>query len=264
MMRSLASFQKRTFRRQRKRWRNFLLGTTAVIFVGFIVFLLFFSDIFVIKNIKISESRFVDTVQLSNSIVQFLSHSKILGLLNIRNNLLFLNRNSLRNLIFQYSAIGDFDISKNFKNREVSVFLKERLINGILCQENPVITCYYFDTDGTVFATAPQSEGNLIFLIKDSSGRLYSLGDKILASELFNELLKIKNLVAERFKLDFIRIGKDDLEFKIVNGSFIYLNPSDLFRSFLAIQNLLNSDFNFKNLEYLDLRYLPNIYYKYH
>jgi len=40
------------------------------------------------------------------------------------------------------------------------------------------------------------------------------------------------------------------------------LNPEDLIRTKAAVQNLLQSDFNFGSLEYLDLRYLPNIYWK--
>jgi len=256
------SRQTRAFKNRRKRRRIFLFMTTLIIVVIAIFYTLFLSGWFKVKDIQVIDNRFSNAEQLKQNIADYLSSKKFLGLINFKNNLLFLAAGDFRTLLSQVPAIKDFKLSKNFKNRTLIFNIQERQINGVLCFGGEGGACFYFDSGGVVFAGAPQTEGSLIFLIRDNSGRIYNLGDGILSAENFGDLIAIRNLLANYFRLDLIQINAADLTIKSSAGWEIYLNPEDLARTFMALQNLIQNNFDFNSLEYLDLRYLPNIYWK--
>lgn len=256
------SHRTRAWKNRRKRRRPFLFMTTLIIIAIAVFYTLFLSGWFQVKDVQVIGSRFSNAEQLKQEIDQYLRAPKFLGLINFKNNLIFLTASKFKNLLLSQPAIKDFSLAKNFKNRILVFNIWERQIIGILCFGNEGETCFYFDNRGVVFADAPQTEGSLIFLIRDSSGRIYNLGDGILSAERFDELITIRNLLTNYFRLDLIQINTADLTIKSSAGWEIYLNPEDLARTFMALQNLIQDNFNFNSLNYLDLRYLPNVYWK--
>lgn len=247
----------------RRRRRRFIPIVVVVLIAAIGMFYAFFlSGWLAVEKVEIINAHFAQAEQLEGELNQRLFSQRFLGFINFRNNFIFLSAKDFSDLMLKDPAIKDFSLTKNFRNKSLAFYIQERQSKGILCLAGEEQNCFYFDDQGVVFAASPQTEGNVIFLIKDDSGRLYNLGDRILALGSFDDLVAIWNSLAERFHLDNLQIGATGLIIKSSAGWQVYLNPEDLIRTRAAVQNLLQSDFNFGSLEYLDLRYLPNIYWK--
>lgn len=225
-------------------------------------YVLFISGWLAAEKVEIINAHFAQVAQLERELNQYLFSQRFSGLINFRNNFIFLSAKNFSGLMLKDPAIKDFSLTKNFRNKSFAFHIQERQGKGILCLAGEEQDCFYFNDQGVVFAASPQTEGNVIFLIEDVSGRLYNLGDRILTLGSFGDLIAIWDSLAERFHLDNLQINATGLIIKSSAGWQVYLNPEDLIRTKAAVQNLLQSDFNFGSLEYLDLRYLPNIYYK--
>lgn len=261
-MKTKPSYKTRNTQRRRRRRRVFFLIIVFVLLTTAIFSLIVWSDWFKIKNIEINGNHFTDADQLRDEISRYLNSDELLGFINFKNNLFWPTAHRLKSALFHQTAIQDFTLTKNFQSKTLIFNLRERKISGVLCSSSGTESCFYFDERGFIFASSPQIEGNMIFLINDGSGRIYNLGDQILAVDTFDNLIKIKNMLISHFQLDFVQIQDKDLIIQTSAGPSFYLNAEDLARTSLALDNLFNSDFNFSNLSYLDLRYLPIVYWK--
>jgi len=261
-MKSWRSRQMRAVKSQRRHRRLILIIIAIVLMAIGTLSAFFLSGWLAIEKIEIVNARFAQVPRLEKAIKDYLFSSRFLGFINFRNNIVFLSAKDFQSLVFQDPAVRDFSVIKNFREKSITLDLKERQAKGILCLVQGNQDCYYFDDQGIVFAVSPQTEGNVIFLVKDDSGRLYDLGDKILEGGSFADLMAVWDILTSRFHLDYLQIDASNLTVQTSVGWRIYLNSSDLARIKAAVSNLLQSDFEFNNLDYLDLRYLPIIYWK--
>ncbi|HOX21404.1 MAG TPA: hypothetical protein PKZ02_00275 [Candidatus Paceibacterota bacterium] len=261
-MRGWRSRQVRVDKSRRRRRRSVLIFLIILAAAFGIFYVIFLSGWLAVKKVEITGAHFAKAAQLEEEVNQYLSSQRILGFINFRNNLIFLFAKDFSDLVSKNPVIKDFSLHKDFKNKSLVFNLHERQSKGILCLANEEQNCFYFDEQGVVFVASPQTEGNVIFLIQDNSGRLYSLGDKILTHGSFDDLIFIWNSLAERFHLNSVQITTTGLIIQTSAGWQVYLNQEDLTRTKAALFYLLQSDFDFESLEYLDLRYLRNIYWK--
>lgn len=261
-MRSWRSRQTRAVKGQRRQRRLVFILIVILAAAFGLFYAIFLSGWLAMIRVEVVDAHFAQAEQLEREAEQYLFSQKILGFINFRNNFIFLSAKDFSGLLLKDPAVKDFSLTKNLKNKSLTLHLRERQEKGILCLAGEEQSCFYFDDQGVVFAASPQTEGNVIFLIKDASGRLYNLGDRILTLGSFSDLVAIWDSLAAHFHLDNVQVTAADLIIKSSAGWQIYLNSGDLARIKVAVQNLLQSDFDFGSLEYLDLRYLPNIYWK--
>ncbi|MDP2855581.1 MAG: hypothetical protein Q8N90_00465 [bacterium] len=249
--------------KSRRRHKRLILIVIVVLAAAVGMFYAFFlSGWLAVEKVEIINAHFAQATQLEMELNQYLFSQRFLGFINFRNNFIFLSAKDFSDLVLKDPAVKDFSLTKNLRNKSLAFYIQERQSRGILCLVGEEQNCFYFDEQGVVFAASPQTEGNVIFLIKDDSGRLYNLGDRILTLGSFVDLIAVWDSLAERFHLDNLQINATGLIIKSSAGWQVYLNPENLTSAQAAVQDLLQSDFNFGSLEYLDLRYLPNIYWK--
>lgn len=250
------------FRKHRNR-RRFIFGTLialgAILILAGVIWGFGFLNV---KSVKVSSVKFIDSEKFKNQIDNYLNANNFFGLINFRKNELFISRKDFNFLLNQFPELESFTLTKNLFSRELIFNLNERQSEGIVCEDNPVQKCFYFDKSGFVFTEAPETGGSIIFLINDGSGRLYKIGDEILSADNFQIFSKTRDLVNARFPVGSIFIGSDGAEIRVNAGWSIKINLEDLSRTYLALENLLRGGFDFNSLSYVDLRYLPNIYYK--
>ena len=254
--------QKKLIQSRRKHRRFFWFFVIFFLFLGGVLYLIFLSGFFDIRNFHFNSPRFVDAEVLKNEIQGRLNEGELFNLFNVGNNWLFVFRKDFEPLLEKYPPLQNFELFKNFYFREISLRFVERQIEGIWCGENEWNKCFYFDQGGLLFIEAPESSGNLIFLIRDLSGRFLEVGDKIFSEADFPEFLKIKNIIANQKPIEAVFSTEKELTVQLVDGPKIYLNPSDFSRTLVVLGNLFQGGLDLQNLEYLDLRYLPNVYYK--
>lgn len=244
----------------------FSIGICCLFLV--IIWAIFLSPIFKIKNIDIiSDNMYLNR----DDILKTISYIAPLGF--FKENLLILPKSNLKfELSSNFPAITDIIIKKKLFNTLVVNF-KKRIPVGILCHPNgdqlQSDSCYYFDKEGIVFASAPQTEGSLILKITDLSKNEILLGAKVLDNSRINFITIFRDTLNEidKFKILEFRINPNssvDFEAITDTGWLIYLDNTQDPK--ITVNNLLTildeAVKNMRNLKYIDLRIPSRIFYK--
>lgn len=237
-------------------WIIFLFVLMAIIYV------LFFSPIFKIKEILISGGGKISSEEIKNNL--------------ICNNIFLTTTKSVKNQLLQkFPEILNLKINKNIFNKKLEINIQERESVGIFCKENPAFakasagTCFYFDKNGIAFENAPNTSGSLIDLIKDYSQKEFKIGDEVLSKELMDNILAIKNELFQKIGLKIANFDIDSYpveELRVVTNESWYILFSlkrDIKSQLLALKVALDEKIqNRASLQYVDLRIENRIYYK--
>lgn len=167
-----------------------------------------------------------------------------------------------------FPRIHDYEIKKNLMGKNVEIDIREREEKNIWCSEEADTsrTCYWMDDKGTIFGTAPESEGELIRVIIDKSGRKVEMGKAPFSEMELANFNKMSDLVYRwNLTISSIYIQSADLNdifFALEGDKEIYFNlDTDPAFGDSVIKNLKNSG-EWNSLDYLDLRIQGKGFYK--
>lgn len=210
-----------------------------------ITWLIFLSPLLKIKNIEVSDNKYLSSI---SSVVS--------------DNLLTLSKSRLKNeLSSNIPSITNIEITKK-PFHTIKIDFEERVQVGIWCNE---LNCYYFDKEGVAFKEAPQTEGGLILKVIDKSNNDAKLGDNILNNEKIDFIIAFSREINENgnFKILEFKIKpmpSVDLEAITDKGWSIYLdsahNPGVITTNLFTFLNESIKN-NANHLVYIDLR-VPN------
>jgi len=250
MNKKAIKFNKQKYR-PKKNKKIFFIFTT-LLFLG-IIYLLFFSPVFNIKEIIVLGNKKVSSEEIKNNL--------------IRDNIFLTNNKSIEDqLLKKIPEILELKINKNLLKRKLEINIKERETVGIICS---IGTCFYFDENGIIFDDAPNTSGSLIVVIQDNSGRNYEIGNKISEKTFIDTVLEInENLFSEiglrvsSFNIDSYPI--EELKAVTTEGWYALFNlKKDTENQLLALKVALNEKIKDRTgLQYIDLRIENRIYYK--
>ncbi len=251
---------KRSRRRKRMVFCVIFGFLLVIILLGY---LFLFSPVFKIKDVEVNQTHILDPIIIQQGLQTILNRGFILGPLVVNNNILFIPTAQISDYLKSFSAIESFSQDRSFFPGALKINIQEREVVGILKQ--PVAKNYYFDKNGIIFSEAPDSEGGALPIIESGLNRSFDLGNCILESASFQALMRIIQLLDDNFSSASVKLGKDKSEIVVTldNGKEmpLYLNLNNLSQTYSVLTYFIQNNFNF-NLEYLDLRYLPNVYYK--
>ena len=274
---------KRNFRkpyrlkRRKSPFRNrfFWFAILVLIIFGGIFYLICFSSIFQIKDIKISGNQKIQTQDIENLIKEKISKK----LLFFPQKSIFLIKpneilSSISEKFFQADSIN---LKRKFPSTLI-VEVKEREPIGIWCQALPSFpsenlggqeeNCFYIDKEGIIFEeNALKAE----FVIKsEKRGNQAFLGEKVIEKELLESIFEIQRKLKEVLEIDveeIIVLEKEKINAKTLEGWDIYFNPGgdidwQLTKLSLVLEKEIPSERR-KDLEYIDLRFGNLAPYKY-
>jgi len=271
--------------------RFFWFAILVLIIFGGIFYLICFSSIFQIKDIKISGNQKIQTQDIENLIKEKISKK----LLFFPQKSIFLIKpneilSSISEKFFQADSI-------NLKRKFPSILIvevKEREPIGIWCQALPSFpsenleeqeeNCFYIDKEGIIFeenppkieedksssfpfATAREAE----FVIKSEKRDSQAfLGEKIIEKELLESIFEIQRKLKEGLEIDveeIIVLEKEKINAKTLEGWDICFNPGgdidwQLTKLSLVLEKEIPSERR-KDLEYIELRFGNFASYKY-
>ncbi|MBU2101502.1 hypothetical protein KKH05_02185 [Patescibacteria group bacterium] len=227
--------------------RRILLLLLLAVFLGGGVYLVWFSPVFKIQEIEIVGEELLVEYDLGE----------------IRGANIIFWKPSFQ-LEESYRVAGA-EIHKEYLKRKVIINLKARDRYLVWCEDVRDI-CYWVDESGFAFSEAPNFEGSLTLrLVRDSSGRELSLGDKVLEEELFSNLV-LSIAFLEEMDIEAQEFVVGDLKFKeafarVKNGPDVYFSLT-LDPSFGkgVVKSLQNSG-EWNTINYLDLRVPNRAYY---
>ncbi|MGE4554761.1 MAG: cell division protein FtsQ/DivIB [Candidatus Paceibacterota bacterium] len=232
---------------------------------------IFYSSFFSLKKVKIvapenfslfSEEEVLNEIKQQNKKYLFLPKESL--------SFVFLSQEKLKeNLKKNHAEIESIEARLNLQKGELiisyTVFTPQ--FNFCFLEKEE---CYYIDKGGIIFKKIEGKDSSLptIFL---KEGPEVILGQKILEKNKVEDFLEIIVLLKEKENLlnfgSFYLDKKDSPDFQLVTseGMKIFLNFGDNYQEiFLILKELKEQQFQgkFNNIDYIDLRYLPKVYYK--
>jgi len=166
---------------------NLVKNLKVVVVVGlvfFVVYFLFFSQFFLIKEIKVNGNKSINSENIENIVMAEISDMKF-GLIPENNFLFDKNEKVKTKLAEEFSEIKSVEVKRIFPNGlEIKITEKEPTI--IWCRLD---NCYYIDNNGAVFMRADND------LKTDNNKRIVKIIEEEIIKE--EELVEEKELVEE-------------------------------------------------------------------
>ncbi len=259
-------------RRRRRRFSRILFYVIALVFLGELVYLVFFSPFTLIAEIAVSGNAQIDRQSILDSINSELS-GKFFNLLN-KNNLALIRSGKLEKLLLaRFKQIKTVEIGKKFPSTlEVNINERQTAM-AVKSRES----CFLLDENGEAFDAIGCDSNRLknsdLILFQDESGKDINFGSIVLEPDLMAYVSEIKNRLGNEMNLDLENnfltpnIISSDIRAKTREGWSVYFNGEinldkemEMLNVFLA--NKIE-DNQRPDLEYVDLRIDNKIYYKF-
>jgi len=269
--RPLTSSRTKTSRKYLKerrllRIKRIILIFFSVLFLGFLTYIVFFSSIFKIKNIKINKIisyELMSDEEIEASLQNFIDQS--------HNNLIFLKCADWQREISNDSRLEFLNIRKKWPN-SVEINLQETqplAILKVLGDNQP----YYLNKRGGVIRASlaiisSELENSLSPIFYDQSkintkSKLYANFLEKLLTFVQSDVLSQNNIYIQR--VDFNNIGNIfDAQITTKKGWQIFVNSEvDLEKQLISLLQILEEEIeNRDDLEYIDLRFGTKMFYK--
>jgi len=274
-------YNKLKFRKKRSILKNRFFWSFILVLISFLVsfYLIGFHSIFQIEKVEISGNQKVSTENIRDLIE-----------INLPKKILFFSSRSIflvdlkeinENLLNKFPQIGKIDFDRDFpdkliilieERKPVAIF-EERFLSkeDIMLEGGATLrrekSHFFIDEQGIVFEKV--SEKGSWLVIKDPSlNQDMKLGERIIKEEKLSQILKIKS------ELEKSKIGINSAEIvnhqrvniKTLEGWEVYFNLLDdvsqqVFNLDLVLKEKISSEER-GNLEYVDLRFGNQVYYK--
>jgi len=258
--------------------RLFWLTILVLIIFGGIFYLVCFSSIFQIKDIKISGNQKIQTQDIENLIKEKINQK----LLFFPTKSIFLIKSNeiVESLLEKFLKIDKVNLKRRLPESLI-VEIQERLPLGVWCQgEN----CFYIDKEGIIFEENPPKveedksssppfaatrEAEFIIKSEESIAQGF-LGEKVIEKVLLESIFEIQRKLKESLKInieEIIILEKEKINAKTSEGWEIYFNPTgDINWQLTKLSLVLEKEIppeRRKDLEYIDLRFGNFAPYKY-
>lgn len=257
--RSINNYRLRQIQKKHKKNKRLLIATS--IFVScFIIFILcFYFKIFHFHQIIISGNNLVSILEVYNKFREINNNQKLFKILNLSGNMIFWDKNLCNDLKEASVAIKFVNCQKNLLNKTIRISLEER--QPIFLFYDEVSNKYfYLDEEGVLFYQLNFNNKQNLILINNKGNNIYRLGDKLAIN--FKQIFDLTKLIQKEFDLKYFNLTNQDIIAVCEGGFEILINLNKLSETQKLIPKLIESGFDLNNLEYLDLRFLPKIYYK--
>lgn len=227
----------------------------ALLVFGF-YYLLTFSSVFQIKDILITNNKFLTNEEILTSLKQKVLSTSFGGQAGFENLLAWPSGE----IKISNPAILNVNIEKEWFKRNIIVQVNERGRFAIWCNSQ-ASNCYWIDKEGYVFADAPVTEGSLVFTIFDTSNENLFPGSRVEEDRFVGNLISIlENFYKTEFEVKKITSDSalKEIHIETVEGpTFIFSTRIDSSKNLSLIKDL-----DLKKVEYIDLTVDDKIFYK--
>ena len=253
--------------KQRRTLKLKIYGAIATFFIllAGVFYLIVYSPVFQIRSVIFNnpDGGQINKDILMESLKKFLADQSRISSFFGADNILIWESDKLNGFLKTQPRLSELTIEKKILKREIVLTIKERERFGIWCQLSD--DCFWFDKKGVIFDKAPQTEGEIIYKVKDFSNRELKIGDRAIDELLFGNLLKIfETLDKSGLGIKTLRLDEMNLE-EVISESLlapkIYFSLRiDPFFGLSVLRLLKNLGLG--KVEYVDLRVENRGYYK--
>ncbi len=262
---------KKIVKSRKKLFFKIIFVLATFIFLSLILYVLFFSQLLMIKTINIQGNQDLKKSVILEK-VQTILDGKQMGIFKKNNLLLIKKQEVIDCLLTNFQQIRHVQVIKIFPT-ELEIKIDERKPTLIICSDN---RCYFLDEKGQAYANFNQSlqaKNNRLPILLDQSNQNNKLGEYVLTKEYLGYILGIKNELLEKLG---IKISYPIKTFSLVSGDIrvetqvgwkIYFNREiNLTKEIEMLKLILNNKIpeqQRKELDYIDLRINNKVFYKF-
>ena len=251
---------------------RFLYWLSLLVFLGVIVYVLFFSQFLTVFEIKLNGLSQIDA-QTFKSFVAEQFFGKYFDLVPKNNLLIIVPKNISRAVTDRFKLVEGIQIKKIFPNT-LAVSIVERNPSLILCSRDD---CFVIDEKGTAFAKADPETNQLgeseLFTLKNDGDKEISVGDGILNPDYLQYLAlatdKLKNDIGADVEKEIKtpQLISGDIRMMTQEGWLIYFDKSIAIQKEIEMLKVVLDEKiepgKRADLEYIDLRTDNKVYYKF-
>jgi cell division septal protein FtsQ len=198
--------------RPKKNFRKFIIfGFAFIIFLGGLVYLIFYSPYLKLQRIEVSGTNLLSTEFLKERVAALIIQDNDFWKRVGSDNILFWKfsqKPTTPSTFLPSVASINFDV--DLWNRTLYFSVTERKPIGVWCRGEE---CRSFDENGVIFAEAPSVEGVLILRVDDKSSASFVLGESALPrKEWFLNMLKVIGEVkSKNFQVTSVKVEELEL-----------------------------------------------------
>ncbi|MEI6627448.1 MAG: hypothetical protein WCL61_02530 [bacterium] len=251
------------YERKKGRFGFNLVIYLEAIFVIFLVYLVFYSDLFKIKTIELRGNDMIKKEDFISHVDNNISYWRFFLVPN--KNLLAFDANRLRERIKEKYNLNKLDINRHWQELDIAI---EEKISYLIINNASSTKSYLSDTDGIVTQELTGEEYQKYtdrfphFLIKQNE---INLGDKLLTARNVN------------FVIDLDKIAKDEglnpANYQVGGANEINLTTKQGWQAYFDINNdaitavknlklVLQQKIGEQKFQYIDMRLLNKVFYK--
>lgn len=250
---------------------RFIFYPLSLVFLGVVVYFLFFSLYLSINSIEVNGTEKVDPEKIKNALEEKIS-GKFLGVIP-KNNLLAISKNGTKKyLLSKFNRLESVEIKKIFPEKMI-VYVKEKEFKLIFSTgENK----YLIDENGSAWPRndfeLDNTEAESLITLTDESGKAISDVETALNTDFIKYMLNIREGVQNEAGIEISgnfyspRLISGDLNVETKEGWKIYFNREiSIAKSIGILKSVLKDKIkkeDIQKLEYLDLRINNKVYYK--
>ncbi|MDD4412487.1 MAG: hypothetical protein PHR00_02465 [Patescibacteria group bacterium] len=243
-----------------------ILFISFFVALGALIWIFFYSDIFKIKIIDVSQNINISTEDVRGIVEDQMQDYKYLVLPQA--NLFVFDTAEFKEKAFEKYQLYSIDIKKNIFSQRVVIKLAEKDYNYIWREGNDF---YYINNLGEIILTKTTGDNNLITIDNTTSSlrenKLIKIDQKYLSyiKELDAVLRKNNHNLGDR---QFIYDGAiSGLKIQLINGPQLFFNiDRSIDEQLNKLDNLRRVEFRdgtkLNNLNYIDLRFGDKIFYR--
>ena len=246
----------------KRRFKLISLVFFLILFLVFAIYAVLFSGLFVVQAIEVNGNESASNDEIIEVAKEAALRNKWFYELAGSKNILFWKDIYLTELPRSLPQISSIRVKKSLGDNKIIIDVVERNKFAIWCEKD----CFWMDEQGVVFAEAPETQGAIINIVRVSSERKLSFGDKPIPqteTQVFAEIINFLDeagLAVADMKIEDLRFQEINVE--VLNGPEIKfslgINP---FFGRTVVESLRKSG-NWEKIEYLDLRVDGRAYYK--
>ncbi|MBI2676459.1 MAG: hypothetical protein HYX21_00685 [Candidatus Yanofskybacteria bacterium] len=264
-------YQAKYLAKKRKRifLRLFLWFIFGLAIIVGLVYLLFFSKLFYVKEVSIANQSFISNQEIGQAVDEFLAQKRFF--VSGFSNLIFVESDKIQSLVINnFPQAENVTVEKEYPHT-VKISLDGKTALGVWCfSMSDQNKCFYFDKNGVAFETSADSDGPLLLRIEDEKGRFEKLGQAVADKELLSFILSIRPEL-EKIKIDIKKITIPAVEYFRIDaetseGWKVYFSTRDDLKNQVNSLNVFLSQKispeKRSQLQYIDVRIPNRVYYK--
>lgn len=176
-------------RRFRRSLRIAIAITLFLCIIGFIWWFVFRSPVFAVRDVLVAGNERVRTSDVQSVVIEAVQKSSLLSRFFGLEYLWAWPSGAMNDALASLPVVKTLHIEKDYAAHQVKIVVEEREPYGIWCfRKSAPAACFWFEMDGTLFASAPDAEGGLIRVVSDSARDALALRDTVLPADFMENL----------------------------------------------------------------------------